>query len=62
MLSNDALVPLIVSLEIVGCVILSVWGFSTAQYYRGRFEAEKEADKEIDKLKKELAKKNRRFM
>lgn len=59
MLDKDTLVPLIISLEVVGCVILSVLGFSSAQYYKGRHDAEREADKEISRLRKELEKKRR---
>jgi hypothetical protein len=61
MLDKESLVPLIISLEVVGCVLLSIWGFSTAQYYKGRNEAKRESEREIFKLKNELAKKNKKL-
>ena len=58
MFERETTLSTIMSLEIVGCIFLGIWGFSTARYYKGLSDGKKESARKIRKLEKKLAKKN----
>lgn len=58
MFERETTLSTIVSLEVVGCIALGIWGFSKARYYQGLCDGKKESARKIRKLEKKLAKKN----
>ena len=62
MFERETTLSTIISLEIVCCIALGIWGFSTARYYQGLSDGKKESTRKIRKLEKKLAKKNERLL
>ena len=58
MFERETNLSALISLEVVVCVILGIWGFSKAKYYEGLSDGKKESARKIRKLEKKLAKKN----
>lgn len=58
MFERETISSALISLEAVVCIVLGVWGFSSARYYKGLSDGKKESARKIRKLEKKLSKKN----